>query len=142
MTPLLTGKVVPESIDLQYDVDHGLGPVTNDPSCAGGEASLGRFMIDTARGHRHFVGLPVFPMVAFRHRCFLVKRGTTLSDLAALEGKRVGLDGWPNSGNTWTRMTLRQAGVDIWKITWVIAPIEGPADVGRSEERRVGKGCR
>jgi len=84
MTPLLTGEVVPEGIDLQYDVDHGLGPVTNDPSCAGGEASLGRFMIDTSRGHRHFVGLPVFPMVAFRHRCFLVKRGTTLSDLVAL----------------------------------------------------------
>jgi 4,5-dihydroxyphthalate decarboxylase len=128
MTPLLTGEVVPEGIDLQYDVDHGLGPVTNDPSCAGGEASLGRLMIDTSRGHRHFVGLPVFPMVAFRHRCFLVKRGTTISDLAALEGKRVGLDGWPNSGNTWTKVTLRQAGVDIWKITWVIAPIEGAAD--------------
>jgi len=29
MTPLLTGEVVPEGIDLQYDVDHGLGPVTN-----------------------------------------------------------------------------------------------------------------
>src|SRR5262249_25382850 len=92
LPPLLTGEVVPEGIDLQYDVRHGLGPVTDDPSCAGGEASLGRFMIDMARGHRHFVGLPVFPMVAFRHRCFLVKRGTTLSDLAALEGKRVGID--------------------------------------------------
>ena len=45
ITPLLTGEVVPEGIDLQYDVDHGLGPVTHDPSCAGGEASLGRFMI-------------------------------------------------------------------------------------------------
>ena len=47
ITPLLTGEVVPEGIDLQYDVHHGLGPVTDDPSCAGGEASLGRFMIDT-----------------------------------------------------------------------------------------------
>ena len=115
ITPLLTGEVVPEGSDLQYDVHHGLG----------------RFMIDTARGHRHFVGLPVFPMVAFRHRCFLIKRGTTLGDLAALEGKRVGIDGWPNSGNTWTRVMLRQAGVDIWKITWIIAPIEGPADAAR-----------
>jgi hypothetical protein len=25
---------------------------------------------------------------------------------------------------------LHQAGIDIWKITWVIAPIEGPADAG------------
>jgi len=87
ITPLLTGEVVPEGIDLQYDVHHGLGPVTDHASCAGGEASLGRFMIDTARGHRQFVGVPVFPMVAFRHRCFLVKRGTAIGDLAALGGK-------------------------------------------------------
>jgi 4,5-dihydroxyphthalate decarboxylase len=130
ITPLLTGEVVPEGIDLQYDVHHGLEPVTDDPSCAGGEASLGRFMIDMSRGNRHFIGLPIFPMFAFRHRCFLVKSGTTIGDLSALEGKRVGIDGWPNSGNTWTRVTLRQAGVDIWKITWVIAPIEGAADAG------------
>ena len=128
ITPLLTGDVVPEGIDLQYDVHHGLGPVADDPSCAGGEASLGRFMIETSRGNRLFVGLPIFPMFAFRHRCFLVKRGTTIGDLSALEGKRVGLDGWPNSGNTWTRVMLRQSGVDIGEITWVIAPIEGPAE--------------
>ena len=78
ITPLLTGDVVPEGIDLQYDVHHGLGPVTDNPACAGGEASLGRFMIDTSLGNQDFVGLPVFPMVAFRHRCFLVKRGTTI----------------------------------------------------------------
>lgn len=128
ITPLLTGDVVPEGIDLQYDVHHGLEPVTHDPSCAGGEASLGRFMIDISLGNRDFVSLPIFPMFAFRHRCFLVKRGTAIGSLEALEGKRVGLDGWPNSGNTWTKITLSQAGVDIWKIDWVIAPIEGVAD--------------
>jgi 4,5-dihydroxyphthalate decarboxylase len=130
ITPLLTGDVVPEGIDLQYDTDHGLGPVADDPTCHGGEASLGRYLIDTSGGDRSYVGLPIFPMFAFRHRCFLVKRGTTIGDLKALEGKRVGMDGWPNSGNTWTKVTLGQAGVDIWKITWVIAPIEGPADAG------------
>jgi 4,5-dihydroxyphthalate decarboxylase len=130
ITPLLTGDVVPEGIDLTYDTHHGLGPVTDDPTCAGGEASLGKFMIDTSQGDRSYVGLPIFPMFAFRHRCFLVKRGTTIPDLKALEGKRVGMDGWPNSGNAWTRVTLRQAGVDIWKIDWVIAPIEGVPDAG------------
>jgi 4,5-dihydroxyphthalate decarboxylase len=128
ITPLLTGDVVPEGIDLQYDTHHGLGPVTDDPSCAGGEASVGRFMLDISKGDQSYVGLPIFPMFAFRHRCFLVKRGTTIGSLKELEGKRVGMDGWPNSGNTWTRVTLRQAGVDIWKINWVIAPVDGPAD--------------
>ncbi|ETW97293.1 MAG: hypothetical protein ETSY1_23265 [Candidatus Entotheonella factor] len=126
--PLRTGDVVPEGIDLHYNVHHGLGPVTNDPACAGGEASLGRFMLDISRGNQDFIGLPIFPMFAFRHRCFLVKRGTRIDHLSELEGKRVGLDGWPNSGNTWTKITLDQAGVDIWKITWVIAPVEGAGD--------------
>ncbi len=128
ITPLLTGDVIPEGIDLEYDVHHGLEPVTQNPSCGGGEASLGRFMIEMSQGDRGFVGLPIFPMVAFRHRCFLVKRGTIIADLSELEGKRVGLDGWPNSGNTWTRVMLGQAGVDLSRITWIIAPIEGPAD--------------
>lgn len=126
--PLLTGAVVPEGIDLTYDTNRGLTPVSDDPTVDGGEGSVGKFMIDTANGNTDFVGLPIFPMFAYRHRCFLVKRGTQIDSLKELEGKRVGLDGWPNSGNTWTRVLLRQSGVDIWKITWIIAPIEGPAD--------------
>ena len=128
ITPLLTGDVTAEGIDLEYDVHHGLEPVASDPSCAGGESSLGRFMIDTSRGDEGFVALPVFPMFQFRHRCFLVRRGSDIHELAELEGKRVGIDGWPNSGNTWTRVLLGQAGVDIWRISWVIAPIEGAGD--------------
>ncbi len=128
ITPLLTRDVIPKGIDLQYDVHHGLGPASDDPSYAGGEASLGRFMLGVSRGNRDFVGLPIFPMFAFRHRCFLVKRGTRIDHLSELEGKRIGLDGWPNSGNTWTKITLAQADVDIWNITWVIAPIEGAGD--------------
>lgn len=130
LNPLCTGEIVPEGITLTYDTAHGLGPVTDDPACHGGEGSVGKFMIDTSRGNTEFVALPIFPMVAFRHRCFLVKRGTTISNLKELEGKRVGMDGWPNSGNTWTKVTLTQAGVDIWKIDWIIAPIEGAADAG------------
>jgi len=128
--PMLTGAVVPKGIDLTYDTDRGLGPVTDDPAVDGGEGSLGKFMIDMANGNTEFIGLPIFPMFAFRHRCFLVKRGTKISSLKELEGKRVGLDGWPNSGNTWTRVILAQAGVDIWKVDWIIAPIEGVPDAG------------
>jgi 4,5-dihydroxyphthalate decarboxylase len=128
ITPLRTGEVVPEGIELTYDVAHGLA-VNTDPTCHGGEASLGKFFIDTAAGDHEFVGVPVFPMFAFRHRCFLVREGTKIPDLAALEGKRVGIDGWPNSGNTWTRILLSQEGVDWKKIEWVLAPIEGSGPV-------------
>lgn len=128
ITPLLTREIEPEGIDLTYDTTAGLGALAADRSFDGGEGSIGGYLIRTARGDRELIGLPIFPMFAFRHRCFLVRRGTVVADLKALEGKRVGMDGWPNSGNTWTKITLTQAGVDIWKIEWVIAPVDGPGD--------------
>ena len=60
--------------------------MTDDASCDGGEASLGRYLIDTSHGHR-LLRPAVFPRSAFRHRCFLVTRGNTTEDLATLEGE-------------------------------------------------------
>ncbi len=136
LNPLVCGDVVPEGLALQFDRTAPLGALFQDPSFQAGETSLGLYMLRTSQGHRDWVGLPIFPMRQFRHRCFLVRRGSPLLDppnLKDLEGKRVGLDGWPNSGNTWTRVLLREAGVDIWKIAWVIAPVEGPAPAPRSD---------
>lgn len=127
LTPLALGDVKPEGIDLQLDLDAGIAALHTDPSFQAGESSIGHYMLRTSRGIRDWVGFPVFPMRAFRHRCFLVRRGGALhgvTDLKQLEGKRVGLDGWPNSGNTWTRIVMRQDGVDIGKVSWVIAPVE------------------
>jgi len=134
--PLFSGDVVPDGITMQFDRTVPLSALYEDPSYQAGETSLGLFMLRTSQGYRDWVGLPIFPMRQFRHRCFLVKRGSPLYDLdtlTSLEGKRVGLDGWPNSGNTWTRVMLREAGVDIWKIDWVIAPVDGPAAPPRSD---------
>jgi len=135
LNPLVTRDVVPEGIDLEFDRSVPLAALYDDPSYLAGETSLGLYMLRTSQGYRDFVGLPIFPMRQFRHRCFLVKRGSPMegADLKSLEGKRVGMDGWPNSGNTWTRVMLREAGVDIWKIDWVIAPVEGPAPAPRSD---------
>src|SRR3954463_2217117 len=130
--PLFCKDVVPEGIDLTFDRSVPLSALYDDPAYGAGETSLGLYMLRTSQGYRDFIGLPVFPMRQFRHRCFLVKRGGPHVglDLKSLEGKRVGMDGWPNSGNTWTRVMLREAGVDIWKIDWVIAPVEGKPDAG------------
>src|ERR687894_191738 len=135
LNPLVTGDVVPDGISLRFDRTAPLSAVYQDPSVQGGETSLGLFMLRTSQGDRDWVGLPVFPMRQFRHRCFLVRRGSPMLDpvdLRALEGQRVGIDGWPNSGNTWTRVLLREAGVDIWKINWVVAPVEGAGHHGPS----------
>lgn len=134
--PLVCGEVQPEGITIEFDRNAPLAALYSDPSYLAGETSLGLYMLRTSQGYRDFVGLPIFPMRQFRHRCFLVKRGSQLydlPDLKHLEGKRVGMDGWPNSGNTWTRVMLREAGVDIWKIDWVIAPVAGPAPPPRTD---------
>ena len=135
LNPLVTRDVVPEGLQVEFDRKAPLGALYQDPTVQGGETSLGLYMLRTSQGDRDWVGLPVFPMRQFRHRCFLVRRGSPMygqTDLKQLEGKRVGIDGWPNSGNTWTRVLLREAGVDIWKINWVIAPVEGAGHHGPS----------
>lgn len=135
LTPLLTGEIVPEGIDLTFDRTVLLPTLFADPSYDGGESSLGLYMQRFARGDRDWVGMPIFPMHQFRHRCFLTRRGVSIENLKELEGKKVGIDGWPNTGNTWTRILLREAGVDIWKIEWVLAPVEAGASSMRVFER-------
>jgi 4,5-dihydroxyphthalate decarboxylase len=44
-----------------------------------------------------------------------------------LTGKRVGTNGWPDSGNTWSRAALREQGVDIREIRWRVGPVDDPA---------------
>jgi 4,5-dihydroxyphthalate decarboxylase len=136
LNPLVTRDVVPDGVTLQFDRTAPLPALYQDPSFQAGETSLGQYMLRTSHGEREWVGLPIFPMRQFRHRCFLVRRGSAMydpADLKELEGKRIGMDGWPHSGNTWTRVLLREAGIDIWKISWVIAPVEGPAPAPRGD---------
>ncbi|MGH7487062.1 MAG: hypothetical protein ACREMY_15875, partial [bacterium] len=42
-----------------------------------------------------------------------------LSSLAELSGKRIALAGWPNTGNTWARAVLREAGVAPETVRWL-----------------------
>jgi 4,5-dihydroxyphthalate decarboxylase len=70
------------------------------------------------------VGIPFFPTRGFRHRCFFVHRARPLRSLTELEGKRVGTNSWPDTGNTWTRAVLRDQGVRIDRINWFVGPLD------------------
>ena len=132
LSPLACGDVVPEGIDLEIDRASGIQALFTDPSLQGGESSIGHFMLRASQGNRDWVGLPIFVMRAFRHRCFLVPRGSDLDrvdDLSRLEGRRVGIDGWPNTGNTWTRIVMAEGGADFRKVNWVLGQIDGPIAV-------------
>jgi 4,5-dihydroxyphthalate decarboxylase len=124
VAPLALGDVRPEGIDLTlYRGFDALARVTGDSGVHGGEASFGRYVQRLAAGDRTFVGLPAFVMREFRHRSFFVRADSRLRDVGGLAGKRVGMDAWPNSGNTWSRALMREAGATHDRVEWVVGPV-------------------
>ena len=126
--PLALGDVLADGIDLTVVRDFAALPrVLRDPAVHGGEASFGRHLQRLAAGDHGFVALPAFVMREFRHRSLFVRADRGLSDMAQLAGTRIGMDAWPNSGNTWSRALLRDAGVPLDAVRWVVGPVN-PGD--------------
>lgn len=133
VTPLALGEVVEEGVDLRIlRAFDALRRFADDASIEGGEASFSQYLRRIASGDRSLVGLPVFIMREFRHRCFFVRRDSDMSDVTHLRGKRIGTDAWGASGNTWSRAILRGAGVPLDGIRWFVGPVnpgDAPADM-------------
>ncbi|MGI8687847.1 MAG: hypothetical protein ACR2M3_04635 [Thermomicrobiales bacterium] len=127
LAPLACGDVIVEDVVINLDRKTPFIAARADPSVHAVEHSFSQFLIRRAMGDRTFVGLPIFPMRAFRHRCFFVRRASDMHDLTDLRGKRVGTNGWPDTGNTWSRAALREQGVRLDQIEWWIGPVDDPA---------------
>lgn len=121
---LYGGDLIPDDLQLTIDRKTRITQSFADPSIVASELSFSRFLIALSGGDRSFVGIPFFPTRAFRHRCFFVQRDSGLRDLTQLEGKRVGTNSWPDTGNTWTRAALREAGVRIDRMHWWVGPLD------------------
>lgn len=121
---LYGGDVASNGLQLTIDRKTSIVQAFTDPSIIASELSFSRFLIGRSKGDHDFVGIPFFPTRAFRHRCFFVRRDSALSDLKALEGKRIGTNSWPDTGNTWTRAVLRDQGVRIDRIRWWVGPLD------------------
>ena len=128
LTPLLTGDIAPEGIDLEIDRESSIGSFREDETFQAGEMSFSGYVRQLAAGGSDVIGLPVFIMRGFRQRCFFVHRDSGLSSFKDLAGKRIGTNGWPDSGNTWSRSLLRREGVVIEEIDWYVGPIDGVTD--------------
>lgn len=128
VAPLALGDVAAEGIDLtlhrRFDAVEWL---LEHPDVHGGEASFSRYLHQVAAGDDARIGLPIFVMREFRHRCFFVRRDSALRSLAELAGTRVGTDAWGASGNVWSRSLLRESGVAMDQIRWTVAPVN-PGD--------------
>lgn len=122
-TPLLLGDVKSEKLDISAErVSSLIDNVAEDADCEAAEMSLSRYNLRVDQGTAQgIVAVPYFIMRGFRTRNIVTTNESPLESLRALEGKTIGLSGWQDSGNTWTRALLRREGVDISKIRWVLS---------------------
>jgi len=127
IAPLANGDVTVPGVALTLDRQRSFITARDDPSVDACEMSFSHYVRGIAAGARDWVGLPVFPMRAFRHRCFFVQSGSELRDLADLDGQRIGTNGYSDSGNTWARAALRDREVDLSRPRWFVGPVDHPA---------------
>lgn len=122
-TPLLLGDVKSESLDLEITrVQSLIDNVAEDPDCEAAEMSLSRYAMRRNTGNdKNLIGIPFFIMRGFRNRCILTLEDSPIRTLKDLEGKRLGISGWQDSGNTWTRALLLEQGVPVESIRWTLS---------------------
>lgn len=87
------------------------------------ETSFSRYIQARAAGDERVIALPIFVMRGFRHRCIITRADSPLDTAESLRGKRIGLTGWGDSGNTWTRAVLREAGVGVADTEWRVGAL-------------------
>jgi 4,5-dihydroxyphthalate decarboxylase len=118
-TPLALGDVTSSKLNLTVDrVGTLISDVGSDAVYDAAEVSFSRYASMRAKGDNSVVGVANFVMRGFRHRCIITTADSPITTLEQLAGKRIGVTGWRDSGNTWTRAVLRRAGVDVNDAHW------------------------
>jgi len=119
LTPLLLGDVTSNLIDVKIDrVNTLIDKIDVGGSYQAAEASFSRYVSARIAGDSSVVGVPNFLMRGFRHRCLIVRRDSNITTFEQLANKRIGVTGWRDSGNSWTRTALFRAGIDVEDAYW------------------------
>lgn len=119
MTPLVLGDVTSDKLDLEVDrIGTLVSHVGKDPDHDAAEMSFSRYSQLRHDGDDSVVGIPNFIMRGFRHRCIMTMADSDITTLGQLKGKRIGVTGWRDSGNTWTRAAIRREGVEVMDAMW------------------------
>src|SRR5665213_2952444 len=129
VAPLRDGTVKPEGFELSF--------VTLDGPIIGAFRRMVRNLefdvcelaittyLSAKEYKKPFTAIPIFPARAFPHRALVVNRAAGVSDAKDLEGKRVGVRAYTVTTGVWARAILADTyGVDLDKVTWVIADEE------------------
>lgn len=121
--PIALGDVVPDDFDIELDRRDATPGLWNSDDLDAAETSFSGYTLRRAAGDTSVTALPIFVMAGFRQRCIITRKDSPLTTLAELKGKAVGLTGWPDSGNTWTRQLLRMEGVELGDVKWRVGPL-------------------
>jgi 4,5-dihydroxyphthalate decarboxylase len=126
---LRDGSVAPAGFDLDFvEID---GPITSAfrRMVRKNEFDISEMAITTYLSAKEygkpFTALAVFPVREFPHRALAVNTAAGIASPKDLEGRRVGVRAYTVTTGVWARGVLAdQYGVDLDKITWVIADEE------------------
>lgn len=119
LTPLLLGEVPSPHLRLAVTrLETLFSDLAGQAEFDAAEISFSRYASMMAGGTAEFVGIPCFIMRGFRHRCIITTEKSPIESLPQLKGKRIGLTGWRDSGNSWTRAALRREGVGVEDAFW------------------------
>lgn len=119
MTPLVVGDISSPKLDIRVDrVGTLVSHIGKDDAHDAAEMSFSRYAQLRIEGDTSVVGIPNFIMRGFRHRCIITRKDSPITELAQLAGKNIGVTGWRDSGNTWTRAALRREGVGVEDARW------------------------
>jgi len=140
--PLCMGDVRAQGVDLRIERSaNALDRALKDPAVDGGEISFSRHIQRVAHGEpSKWVEIPAYVMRGFTQRCVYVRKGSDLVDAAQLAGKRIGINEWPASGNTWTRAMIRERGVSIDSIRWIVGKVSANSKVPPDDHLPAGVG--
>ncbi|WP_288426316.1 ABC transporter substrate-binding protein [uncultured Agrobacterium sp.] len=119
MTPLVLGDVSSPKLQIEVDrVGTLISNVAEDDAHDAAETSFSRYAQMRHDGDESVIGMPNFIMRGFRHRCIITTKDSPIRSLADLAGKKIGVTGWRDSGNTWTRAACRREGVGVEDAMW------------------------
>lgn len=119
MTPLVLGEIASTRLNVVVDrVGTLVSNLATNEAYEAAEQSFSRYLQMRHDGDDSVVGIPNFIMRGFRHRCVIVRKDSPIRSLADLKGKKIGVTGWRDSGNTWTRAAMGLEGVGVEDAMW------------------------
>ncbi|TMV77014.1 nitrate ABC transporter substrate-binding protein, partial [Thioclava sp. BHET1] len=119
VTPLALGDIRSDRLTLEIDRVGTLIPhVGRDSDHDAAEMSFSRYTQLRLDGDTSVTAIPNFIMRGFRNRCVICRTDSAMTEFAHLKGKKIGITGWRDSGNTWTRALLRREGVGVEDAFW------------------------